>query len=70
MSVRDEKNTSIIFLGFGTQVAFLLLVGLESAAKHNMILQCLKSNNHVDLEINTPKYQKSYKRGIIFFSMG
>lgn len=50
--LKMKKRPHMVFLGFGTLVAFLLLVGLESAAKHIMTLQCLKSNNHVDLEIN------------------
>lgn len=46
------KRPHMVFLGFGTQVAFLLFVHLESAPKHSTTQQRLKSNNHVGLEIN------------------
>lgn len=47
--LKMEKRPHMECCGFGTPV---LLVGLESAAKHSMTLQCLKNNNHEDLEIN------------------
>lgn len=47
--LKMEKRPHMECCGFGTPV---LLVGLESAAKHSMTLQCLKTNNHEGLEIN------------------
>lgn len=47
-----EKRPHMECCGFGTPVAFQLLAGLESAAKHSMTPQCLKNSNHEGLEIN------------------
>lgn len=50
--LKMKKRPHMESCGFGALVAFQLLVGLEFAAKHSMTLQCLKSSNHGDLEIN------------------
>lgn len=50
--LKMAKRPHMECCGLGTPVAFQLLVGLESAARHSMTLQCLKNSKREGLEIN------------------